>query len=40
MVNVQGIGALIDSRLVHKLGQLPADTLAKVKEALRFVLEL
>ncbi len=40
VVNVQGIGALIEPRLERKLGQLPADTLAKVKEALRFALEL
>lgn len=40
VVNVQGIGALIEPRLERKLGQLPADTFAKVKEALRFALEL
>jgi len=39
MVNVQGIGPLIDSWLECKLGQLPTDTLAKVKEAVRSVLE-
>lgn len=39
VVNVQGIGPLIDSWLECKLGQLPTDTLAKVKEAVRFVLE-
>ena len=40
VVNVQGIGALIEPRLERKLGQLPADIFAKVKEALRFALEL
>ena len=39
VVNVQGIRPLIDSWLERKLGQLPTDTLAKVKEAVRFVLE-
>ena len=40
VVNVQGIGALIEPRLERKLGQVPAETFAKIKEALRFVLEL
>jgi mRNA interferase MazF len=40
VVNIQGIGALIEPRLERKLGQLPADTFAKVKEALRFAFEL
>jgi mRNA interferase MazF len=40
VVNVQGVGAVIEPRLVRKLGQLPADTFDKVKEALRFTLEL
>ena len=40
VVNVQGVGAVIEPRLVRKLGQLPADTFDKVKEALRFALEL
>ena len=39
VVNVQGIRPLIDSWLERKLGQLLTDTLAKVKEAVRFVLE-
>lgn len=39
-INVQGVGTLIEPRLVRKLGQLPADTFAKVKEALRFALEI
>ena len=39
-VNVQGVGSLIEPRLEHKLGQLSAATMAKVKDALRFALEL
>jgi mRNA interferase MazF len=39
-INVQGVGALIEPRLVRKLGQLPADTFVKVKEALRFAFEI
>jgi mRNA-degrading endonuclease toxin of MazEF toxin-antitoxin module len=34
VVNVQGIGSLIEARLERKLGQLPAATMAKVKEAI------
>ena len=40
VVNVQGVGAVIEPRLARKLGQLPADTFAKVKEALPFLFEL
>lgn len=40
VVNVQGVGAVIEPRLIRKLGQLPADTLAKVKDAMRFAFEL
>jgi mRNA interferase MazF len=40
VVNVQGIGSLIEPRLERKLGQLSAATMAKVKDALRFALEL
>jgi len=40
VVNVQGIGALVEPHLERKLGQLPADTLAQIKEALRFLLDL
>jgi len=40
VVNVQGIGALVEPHLERKLGQLPADTLAQIKDALRFVLDL
>lgn len=40
VVNVQGLGAVIEPRLERKLGQIPADLMAKVKDALRFTLEL
>lgn len=39
-INVQGIGALVEPRLERKLGQLPPDTMAKVKEGIRFALDL
>ena len=40
VVNVQGIGALVEPHLERKLGHLPAETLTQVKDALRFMLEL
>ena len=40
VINVQGLGSIIEPRLERKLGQLPADLMANVKEALRFTLEL
>lgn len=40
VVNVQGIGSLIEPRLERKLGQLPPATMAEVKDAIRFALEL
>ncbi len=40
VVNVQGIGALIEPRLERKLGQLQPTLMAKVKDALRFALDL
>ena len=40
VINVQGIGALVEPHLERKLGQLPANTVAQVKDALRFLLEL
>jgi mRNA interferase MazF len=40
VVNVQGIGSLVEPRLERKLGQLPPELMAKVKEAMRFALEL
>ena len=40
VVNVQGIGSLVEPRLEGKLGELSRDTMAKVKDAIRFALEL
>lgn len=40
VVNVQGLGSLIEPRLERKLGQLPLELMVKVKDALRFALEL
>lgn len=40
VINVQGIGALVEPHLEHKLGQLPTDLFAQVKAALRFLLDL
>lgn len=40
VVNVQGIGALIEPRLERKLGQVPPALMAKVKEPIRFALDL
>jgi mRNA-degrading endonuclease toxin of MazEF toxin-antitoxin module len=40
MVNIQGVGSLVEPRLERKLGQLPLELMAKVKEAIRFALEL
>ena len=40
VVNVQGLGSVIEPRLERKLGQIPMDLMVKVKEALRFTLEL
>mgnify|MGYP001560737622 CR=1 FL=1 len=40
VVNVQGIGALIEPRLERRLGQLSNETMTKVKDAIRFALEL
>jgi mRNA interferase MazF len=40
VVNVQGIGSLVEPRLERKLGQLSTATMAKVKDAIRFALEL
>lgn len=40
VVNVQGIGALIEPRLERKLGQLQPALMAKVKDAIRFALDL
>lgn len=40
VVNVQGVGSLVEPRLERKLGQLSPAMMAKVKDALRFALEL
>lgn len=40
IVNVQGIGSLVEPRLERKLGHLPPDLMTKVKDAIRFALEL
>lgn len=40
VVNVHGIGALVEPHLERKLGQLPADVLAQIKDALRFLFDL
>jgi mRNA interferase MazF len=40
VVNIQGVGSLVEPRLERKLGQLPPELMAKVKEAMRFALEL
>jgi mRNA interferase MazF len=38
--NTQGIGSLVEARLERKLGQLPEQMMAKIKDALRFALDL
>jgi len=40
VVNVQGIGALVEPRLERRLGQLSNETMTKVKDAFRFAREL
>ena len=40
VVNVQGIGSIPVARLQRKLGSLPTETLHKIKEAIRFALDL
>ena len=39
-VNVQGIASIPTSRLERKLGRMPAETFEKIKEALRYALDL
>jgi mRNA interferase MazF len=39
VANVQGIGSIPSVRLQRKIGVIPADILARIKEALRFVLD-
>lgn len=38
--NVQGIGSLANGRLERKLGDVSDETLARIREAIRFALEL
>ncbi len=40
VANVQGLGSLPSVRFERKLGQLPADLMARVKSSLAFILEL
>jgi mRNA interferase MazF len=40
VANVQGIGSLPHPRLERRLGVLPMDALAKIKQALAFAVEL
>lgn len=40
VANVQGIGSIPVSRLQRRLGSLPTETLEKIKQALRFALDL
>jgi mRNA interferase MazF len=40
VANVQGIGSLPHARLERRLGALPTDALAKIKQALAFAVEL
>lgn len=40
VANVQGIGSIPVSRLQRRLGSLPAETLEKIKQTVRFALEL
>lgn len=40
VANVQGIGSMPAIRLQRKIGSVPAETLAKIKQAIRFAMEL
>jgi mRNA interferase MazF len=40
VANVQGIGSMPAIRLQRKIGSVPAETLAKIKQASRFAMEL
>ncbi|MEH2241791.1 type II toxin-antitoxin system PemK/MazF family toxin [Nostoc sp.] len=40
MANVQSIGSIPAARLERKLGELPDETLLKIKQALMFALDL
>ena len=39
-VNVQGIASIPTNRLERKLGRMPAETFERIKEALRYALDL
>ncbi len=40
VANVQGLGSIASVRLERKLGELPQETMLKIKQALRFALDL
>lgn len=40
VANVQGIGSIPMSRLQRRLGSLPTETLDRIKQAVRFALDL
>jgi len=40
VANIQGIGAIPVNRLQRKLGSVPAETLDRIKQAVRFALDL
>lgn len=40
VANVQGIGSIPMSRLQRRLGSLPTETLDRIKQAVRFTLDL
>jgi mRNA interferase MazF len=40
VANVQGLGSLPAVRLERKVGRVPADLMARIKQALAFVLEM
>lgn len=40
LANVQSIGSIPAARLERKLGELPDETLLKIKQALMFALDL
>jgi mRNA interferase MazF len=40
VANVQGLGSLALTRLERRLGVLPPEVFARIKDALRFALEL
>jgi mRNA interferase MazF len=40
VANVQGIGSIPAVRLQRKIGTVPPETLAKIKQAIRFAMDL